>query len=455
MTADEFQASNSMVDYALDYARRGFPVFPCDPMDKQPLVPRDKDATGRPIPKTGGLNKATRDEAQIRAWWRKYPRAMIGLRMGPEAGVFAIDPDVPKEPGDPDGLAAWQDLAAAHDYAPTTHAHVSPRGGRHLLFAYPADITITNSPGNLPPGIDVRGAGGYVIAPPSRMADGREYRLERPEHAFRHEQAPDWLLDLLRKPEPAQAPPSPEQKKTSERATPQPPNGEPARIFMDEVPDSYIACAVDEECAAVAAAPRGQRNKALNTAAFKLGTLVGAVRLDAGTATRRLYDAAVASGLVQDDGQHAALATIESGLTSGADSPRKFPERKARSGAPVQGREERREGGGGNGTAAPKGDEEGRDERPAIQVVNGEVPRAVGETEDAIIAARMPIFTRSGSLVRPVIESVPAAKGRQTQVARLKTMCAASLADHTAQVARYQRLTAGRRIGSRSTRLPR
>ncbi|MCJ2071411.1 bifunctional DNA primase/polymerase [Methylobacterium sp. J-030] len=438
MNARPTDHTPSMVDHALAYARRGFPVFPCDPMDKQPLVPRDKDADGKPIPKTGGLNKATRDEAQIREWWRKYPRAMIGLRMGPEAGVFAIDPDVPKEPGDPDGLAAWRDLAAAHDYVPTTHAHVSPRGGRHLLFAYPADITITNSPGSLPPGIDVRGAGGYVIAPPSRMADGREYRLERPELAFRHEPAPDWLLDLLRKPEPASAPP-PEQKKTSEKSAPPPPNGARSRIFMDDVPDSYIARAVEEECAAVATAPRGQRNKALNTAAFKLGTLVGAGRLDAGTATRRLYDAAAASGLVQDDGQHAALATIESGLTSGSAKPREFPERKARSGAPVQGREERQQGTEGNGTSTPGAGDGDQAERPAIQVVNGEVPRAVVETEEAIIAAHMPIFTRSGSLVRPVIESVPASKGRQTTVARLKTMCAASLADHTAQVARYQR----------------
>jgi hypothetical protein len=425
-----------MVEHALDYARRGFPVFPCDPADKQPLVPRDRDAEGNPIPKSGGLNKATRDENQIREWWRRHPRAMIGLRMGPEAGVFAIDPDVPKEPGDPDGLAAWHDLAAAHDYKPTTHAHISPRGGRHLLFAYPADLVVTNSPGALPPGIDVRGSGGYVIAPPSRMADGREYRLEQPEFAFFHEPAPSWLLDLLRKPEPAPAP-QPEQKTTSERASPQQ-NGARARIFNDEVPDSYIAKAVEDECAAVAMAPRGQRNKALNTAAFKLGTLVGAGRLDAGVATRRLYDAAVASGLVQDDGQHAALATIESGLTSGAAKPREFPERKARSGAPTQDRGERRNGGENGSTAAPPSDDD-RDERPDIRIVNGEVPRAVVETEQAILAAAMPIFTRSGSLVRPVIESVPAARGRQTTVARLKTMCVASLADHTAQVARYQR----------------
>lgn len=175
MSARSSNHTPNMVEHALNYARHGFPVFPCDPTDKQPLVPRDKDADGKPIPKTGGLNKATRDEAQIREWWRKYPRAMIGLRMGPEAGVFAIDPDVPKEPGDPDGLAAFRDLAAAHDYVPTTHAHVSPRGGRHLLFAYPADITITNSPGALPPGIDVRGGRG--ICHRAAEPDGRWPRV--------------------------------------------------------------------------------------------------------------------------------------------------------------------------------------------------------------------------------------------------------------------------------------
>lgn len=119
---------------------------------------------------------------------------------------------------------------------------------------------------------------------------------------------------------------------------------------------------------------------------------------------------------------------------------REPPERRGRSGAPVHGREERR-GGQVNGTAdSPNhSDGGGLDGRTEIRIANGEVPRAVGETEQAIIKAAMPIFTRSGSLVRPVIESVPAARGRQTQVARLKTMCAASLADHTAQVALYQR----------------
>lgn len=115
-----------MVESALYWARRGIAVFPCNPKasgqdSKRPLVPRDKDEQGNPIPKSGGFYKATRDEDQIIELWRKWPKAMIGLRMGREAGVFALDPDVVKRPGDADGLAAWQALAAEHGDVPATH----------------------------------------------------------------------------------------------------------------------------------------------------------------------------------------------------------------------------------------------------------------------------------------------------------------------------------------------
>ena len=431
--ANGFQGrGNGMVEHALDYARRGLPVFPCDPATKRPLAPREKDAAGRPIPKTGGFYKASTDQSAVREMWRRYPNAMIGLQMGPEAGVFALDPDAPKQPGDPDGLAAWQSLAEAHGYRSHTHTHLSPRGGCHLLFNYPSDVEITNSPGRLPPGIDVRGAGGYVIAPPSRTADGREYRLEEPEHAFHFEDAPAFLLELLKKAKPLQ-------KERSEG--PRPVRNPDAERFdaadhrTSDLSDRYVAVAVQRECDTITGAMIGGRNNALNRAAFNLGTIVGAGRLDAGEATRVLLGTAGACGLIQDDGQHAVLRTIESGLTSGAAHPREMPERKARSGAPVRENAERH--GDSASTAGP--DDGAHDERPEIQVVHGEVPRAVTETEEAIIASDTPIFTRSGSLVRPVIETVPAAKGRQTTVARLKTMCAASLADHTAQVVRYRR----------------
>ena len=94
------------IDHALDYAARGLPVFPCNPTPtkpraKTPLTPR-------------GFKDATTDPDLIRAWWHQWPSALIGGAMGPTSGVFAVDPDVPKEPGDPNGLAAWNALTEQH-----------------------------------------------------------------------------------------------------------------------------------------------------------------------------------------------------------------------------------------------------------------------------------------------------------------------------------------------------
>src|ERR1700759_1717231 len=88
-----------ILHFALDYARRGWPVFPCNPMpgrgiNKAPLI-------------SGGLNSASRDPEQIRAWWKHWPNAMIGVPMGAVSGVVAIDPDAPKEEKDADGRRAW------------------------------------------------------------------------------------------------------------------------------------------------------------------------------------------------------------------------------------------------------------------------------------------------------------------------------------------------------------
>ena len=98
MNAPQLASRVSMLDHALDHARSGLPVFPCRP-DKTPYPPADLDANGNKIRKTGGLYKATTDEATITAWWTRNPNAMIGLRMGKASGLFAIDPDAPKEAG--------------------------------------------------------------------------------------------------------------------------------------------------------------------------------------------------------------------------------------------------------------------------------------------------------------------------------------------------------------------
>src|SRR5689334_19702421 len=82
-----------MLDAALAFAAQGWPVFPCHPETKQPLVKGDCDPYGRPIPNTGGVKKATVDPAVIRSWWRMTPVAMIGIATGVSIGAFVLDTD--------------------------------------------------------------------------------------------------------------------------------------------------------------------------------------------------------------------------------------------------------------------------------------------------------------------------------------------------------------------------
>jgi len=199
---------NTLLERASEYARRGLPVLPCDTFTKSPLIEADVDASGQKIARTGGLYKATRDADLIAAWWKKWPNAMVGVRMGEISGLWLLDldkpdPDDPKDAGKPDGLASWAKLKAEHGTCPHTHTHITPRGGKHLLFRWRPDRPVTTSRGRLNgTGIDVRGNGGYAIFPPSQRADGKAYEVEDPFDYFNIAEAPDWLYGLI-KPEPS------------------------------------------------------------------------------------------------------------------------------------------------------------------------------------------------------------------------------------------------------------
>src|SRR6516165_8411064 len=144
------------LDAALEYGRKGLPVFPCSPLDKKPLTPH-------------GFKDATTDEAQIRAWWVQWPNAMIGVPAGPASGIWVIDTDI-----DPvkkiDGEATLNQLITQRGALPLTLMTITPRGGKHRIFSWDANHDIRNSASRIGPGIDVRGDGGYVIWPPSRTA---------------------------------------------------------------------------------------------------------------------------------------------------------------------------------------------------------------------------------------------------------------------------------------------
>ena len=125
-----------------------------------------KNASKHPRVK-GGFKVATTDARQIETWWRKWPDANIGIATGSMSGIFVIDID------GANGLATWQSLIAQHEKLRPNRTVKTARGW-HLYFAMPATCApIPCSTGN---GLDVRGDGGYVVAPPSRHASGHLYQ---------------------------------------------------------------------------------------------------------------------------------------------------------------------------------------------------------------------------------------------------------------------------------------
>ena len=155
---------------ALSLAAGGWPVFPCDHRVDLPGQKRCK----RPLT-PNGFKDASTDPVQVETWWRQNPDAMIGVPTGPRSGIWAVDLDLDRGI---DGPAAMARLEAEHGPLPPTVETQTPRGGRHLLFAWDAERPVANSSGSLPPGIDIRGDGGYVIVPPSKRQDGASYQWE-------------------------------------------------------------------------------------------------------------------------------------------------------------------------------------------------------------------------------------------------------------------------------------
>jgi hypothetical protein len=150
---------NGIMAAALRYAEKGWPVFPCS-VDKKPRV-------------SDWPHKATVDAEQITAWWRKWPDASIGCPTGPGGnGCFVLDVDLP------DGPATLARLEAEHGPLPATLRQRTGSGGLQLFFIYPESGEIRNSAGKIGPGLDIRGAGGYVILPPSNHPSGGQYKWE-------------------------------------------------------------------------------------------------------------------------------------------------------------------------------------------------------------------------------------------------------------------------------------
>lgn len=182
------------------YASNGWPVIPLHPIRNGVCTCGRADCSSpAKHPRTAnGLKDATTDANTIDRWWRRWPDANVGVCTGGASGIVVIDID-PRHGGD-DSLA---ELERANSTLPTTAEVMTGGGGRHLFFKHPGSEVRNRS--NVRPGIDVRGDGGYIVAPPSVHLSGGVYAW-RPGHGpdeMEPAEMPGWLVDLIRRDEPA------------------------------------------------------------------------------------------------------------------------------------------------------------------------------------------------------------------------------------------------------------
>ncbi len=260
---------------AVALAERRYSVFPLKPGSKAPSTPH-------------GFKNATRDHDVIAGWWGRWPNANIGLACG-ASGVVVFDIDT-KAGADPREILAELDRGGAPvvatGLAPQRSARY-PRSlpGRRGIQVYfrgemrsASRLTIA--------GCEIKGAGGYVVAPPSVHPCGVEYVGQLPP-AAELPPVPSWLIELVRAPRTAQA--------SSTRLI-----GDPGRILEG------LARTVRQ-------AEVGQRNHLLYWGSCRVVEHAGEGELDEYQALEELRLAAIDAGLTDSE----ARATISSAQRTG------------------------------------------------------------------------------------------------------------------------------------------
>jgi hypothetical protein len=152
----------------------------CDRLGKHPCAPQ-------------GVKEASSDPATIAGWWRQWPAANVAIATGAVSGVWVADVD-----GD-QGMASMRRLELEHSESlPKTVTARTGGGGLHLVWRLETGVAVPSRV-RVRAVVDVRGDGGYIVAPPSLHASGRRYEwLEgRGPHQLELAEAPGWLLDVV------------------------------------------------------------------------------------------------------------------------------------------------------------------------------------------------------------------------------------------------------------------
>ena len=157
---------NTFKDAALDYAARGWQIFPCRSDRKEPIT-------------ANGHKDATNDLEQVRRWWTETPTANIGLACA-ASGIVVVDPDTYKP------TCGWDQFRIANGIDEIeTLTQRSARGGWHFFFKAQPDATY---PGTLAVEVDVK-HNGYIMLAPSTF-EGKAYEWHNDDPVA---DVPDWV----------------------------------------------------------------------------------------------------------------------------------------------------------------------------------------------------------------------------------------------------------------------
>lgn len=297
---------------AVWYAEHGWKVFPLLERGK---TPRTKH----------GVKDASSDLGKIRAWWKAWPSANIGLACGPSK-IIVVDVDARNG-----GIESWNEILAEHSGIDETVRSRTGGGGFHLFYRVPESQTqespayesptreskaqepsrFRNTAGKIGRGIDTRADGGYVVLPPSIHPGGSVYVWDEAKSPVKLKCSPipQALVDRLE----------------SGRARPSSPSpgGQTRKALSSDSP--YVRAALAGELEKLRKAPEGTRNQTLNEASFALGQLIAAGLLDRGTVETILAGASLEIGL----GATECRSTIRSGIEAGMLHPRVIEEATA------------------------------------------------------------------------------------------------------------------------------
>lgn len=275
-------SSTILAAEALAYASRGILIFPLWHVDAGVCQCADRETCGSPgkHPRTrNGLKEATSDLTSVELWWSRWPYANIGMPAGGN-GLAVIDVDPAH--GGADTIAVFDQYCLEHGIDATATRRIrTGSGGEHRIYWEPPGGIISKSKAFGPdaPGVDTRGRGGYIVAPPSLHACGQRYEVIDNGHTI----AP-WPACLTKLLEPAPRP------RCAEEIDP----SLPADVQCDLRIQRWAAAALTGECDQLAAIPLEEghgKHDALNRAAYKIGRIVAAGHLSPHDAHRALLQA--------------------------------------------------------------------------------------------------------------------------------------------------------------------